>query len=84
MRDICRRDATCMCWPMASSCRPAWKTTAMMVLISATAEGKTELIGFEVGVRDSTQSWREVLIDVKQRGLQIATEIAVGDGALGF
>jgi putative transposase len=56
----------------------------MLVLIGATPEGKKELIGFQVGVRESTQSWRELLIDVKQRGLQIAPEIAVGDGALGF
>ena len=56
----------------------------MLVLIGATPEGRKELIGFQVGVRESTQSWRELLIDVKQRGLQIAPEIAVGDGALGF
>lgn len=56
----------------------------MLVLIGATPEGKKELIGFQVGVRESAQSWREFLIDVKQRGLQIAPEIAVGDGALGF
>jgi transposase-like protein len=56
----------------------------MLVLIGATPEGKKELIGFQVGVRESTQSWRELLIDVKRRGLQIAPEIAVGDGALGF
>ena len=35
-------------------------------------------------MRESAQSWRELLIDIKQRGLQIAPEIAVGDGALGF
>jgi putative transposase len=56
----------------------------ILVLIGATPEGKKELIGFQVGVRESTQSWRELLIDVKRRGLQIAPEIAVGDGALGF
>jgi len=56
----------------------------MLVLIGATPEGKKELIGFQVGVRESAQSWRELLIDMKQRGLQIAPEIAVGDGALGF
>jgi len=56
----------------------------MLVLIGATPEGKKELIGFQVGVRESAQSWRELLLDVKQRGLQIAPEIAVGDGALGF
>jgi putative transposase len=54
------------------------------VLIDATSEGKKELIGFEVGVRESAQSWREQLVDLKSRGLSIATEVAVGDGALGF
>jgi putative transposase len=56
----------------------------MLVLIGATPEGKKELIGFQVGVRESAQSWRELLIDLRKRGLQIAPEIAVGDGALGF
>ena len=56
----------------------------MLVLIGATPEGKKELIGFQVGVRESAQSWRELLIDIRQRGLQIAPELAVGDGALGF
>jgi putative transposase len=56
----------------------------MLVLIGATPEGKKELIGFQVGVRESAQSWRELLVDVKRRGLKIAPEIAVGDGALGF
>jgi len=39
---------------------------------------------FQVGVRESAQSWRELLIDVKRRGLKITPEIAVGDGVLGF
>ena len=56
----------------------------MLVLIGATPEGKKELVGFQVGVRESAQSWRELLIEVKRRGLAIAPEIAVGDGALGF
>ena len=56
----------------------------MLVLIGATPEGRKELIGFQVGVRESTQSWRELLVDMKSRGLAIAPEIAVGDGALGF
>src|SRR2546428_3168450 len=56
----------------------------MLVLIGATPEGKKELIGFQVGVRESAQSWRELLIEVKSRGLTTAPEIAVGDGALGF
>jgi putative transposase len=56
----------------------------MLVLIGATPEGKKELVGFQVGVRESAQSWRELLVEVKRRGLTIAPEIAVGDGALGF
>ncbi|MGD5489517.1 transposase, partial [Xanthomonas citri pv. citri] len=43
----------------------------ILVLIGATPEGKKELVGFQVGVRESAQSWRELLIDVKQRGLRI-------------
>jgi putative transposase len=56
----------------------------MLVLLGATPEGKKELIGFQVGVRESAQSWRELLVDLKSRGLNIAPEVAVGDGALGF
>jgi len=56
----------------------------MLVLIGATPEGKKELLGFQVGVRESTQSWRELLVDLKARGLTIAPELATGDGALGF
>ena len=56
----------------------------MLVVIGATPEGKKELLGFQVGVRESAQSWRELLIELKARGLAIAPELATGDGALGF
>ena len=56
----------------------------MLVLIGATPEGKKELLGFQVGVRESAQSWRELLVDLKARGLVVAPELATGDGALGF
>jgi putative transposase len=56
----------------------------MLVLIGATPEGKKELIGFQVGVRESAQSWRELLVDLKARGLTLAPALATGDGALGF
>ncbi len=56
----------------------------MLVLIGATPEGKKELIGFQTGVRESAQSWRELLIDIKRCGLEIAPDLAIGDGALGF
>ena len=56
----------------------------ILVIIGATPEGRKELLGFHVGVRESAQSWRELLIDIKARGLAMAPEVAVGDGALGF
>ena len=56
----------------------------MLVVIGATPEGKKELIGFQVGTRESAQSWRELLVDLKARGLSVSPKIAVGDGALGF
>ena len=56
----------------------------MLGLIGATPEGKKELIGFQVGMRESAQSWRELLVDLRARGLTIAPELATGDGALGF
>ena len=48
----------------------------MLVMIGATPEGKKELVGFQVGVRESAQSWRELLVDLKARGLAAAPEIA--------
>ena len=56
----------------------------MLVLIGATPEGRKELIGFQVGMRESAQSWHELLVDLKARGLTIAPQVATGDGALGF
>jgi len=56
----------------------------MLVILGATPEGKKELLGFQVGVRESAQSWRELLVDLKARGLSAPPELAVGDGALGF
>jgi len=56
----------------------------MLVIIGATPEGRKELVGFQVGVRESAQSWRELLVDIQARGLTTAPELAVADGALGF
>jgi transposase-like protein len=56
----------------------------ILVLIGATPEGKKELIGFQSGYRESAQSRRELLAGLKARGLSVAPELAIGDGALGF
>jgi transposase-like protein len=60
------------------------QTECMLVIIGATPEGKKELLGFQVGFRESSQSWKELLVDLKAKGLTIAPELATGDGALGF
>jgi putative transposase len=56
----------------------------LLVIIGATPEGKKEFVGLIDGVRESAQSWRELLLDLKRRGLAIGFELAVADGALGF
>src|SRR5512147_2872296 len=56
----------------------------ILVLMGATAEGKKELIAITDGYRESEQSWTELLLDVKSRGLEIDPSLAIGDGALGF
>lgn len=56
----------------------------ILVLMGATKDGKKELIAVADGYRESAQSWKELLLDVKSRGLEIEPKLAVGDGALGF
>ena len=56
----------------------------ILVIIGATPEGKKELLGFTDGARESAQDWRELLLYLKNRGLVVAPELAVADGALGF
>ena len=56
----------------------------ILVLIGATAEGKKELLGISDGYRESEESWKELLLDLKQRGLTIDPKLATGDGSLGF
>jgi transposase-like protein len=56
----------------------------VLVLMGSTASGEKELISIQDGYRESEQSWLELLLDLKQRGLKISPLAAVGDGALGF
>jgi transposase-like protein len=56
----------------------------ILVVMGATADGKKELIAVADGFRESEQSWRALLLDLKARGLVIDPKLAVGDGALGF
>lgn len=58
--------------------------TCILVVIGATANGEKELLAVHDGVRESEESWKEVLLSLRDRGLAIAPKIAIGDGALGF
>jgi len=63
---------------------PGNNKQCILVLMGATSDGRKELIAIAEGYRESAQSWRELLLDVKNRGLSQAAKLATGDGALGF
>jgi putative transposase len=57
----------------------------MLVLIGADEQGRKELLAIEDGYRESAQSWRELLLRLRdENGLKLDPELATGDGALGF
>ena len=56
----------------------------ILVLIGASANGTKEFVAISDGYRESEQSWLEVLVSLKARGLHTAPKLAIGDGALGF
>jgi len=67
-----------------SGLRAEQQRLCVLVVIGLNELGEKHFLAIEDGVRESTQSWREVLLDLKQRGLEEAPRVAVGDGALGF
>ena len=56
----------------------------VLVVIGVNARGEKRFLAIEDGVRESTQSWREVLLGMRQRGFTRPPKLAVGDGAMGF
>ncbi|MBC8553697.1 MAG: IS256 family transposase [Candidatus Brocadiales bacterium] len=54
-----------------------------LVVIGVNERGQKRFLAIEDGVRESTQSWREVLLKLKSRGMNVP-ELAIGDGAMGF
>ncbi len=56
----------------------------ILVVMGATLDGKKELVAIADGYRESAQSWKEILLDLKKRGLEHPPLLAIGDGALGF
>ncbi len=55
-----------------------------LVIIGVNSRGQKHFLAIEDGVRESKQSWREVLLSLRQRGLTMPPKLAIGDGALGF
>jgi putative transposase len=60
------------------------ENSCILVVMGADAEGKKELLAVSDGYRESKSAWREILLDLKRRGLKVGPKLAVGDGALGF
>ena len=56
----------------------------VLVIVGADEFGRKELLAMTDGFRESTESWRELLLDLKRRGLEQDPKLAIGDGALGF
>ena len=54
-----------------------------LVIVGVNRRGEKHFLAIEAGVRESTQSWREVVLRLKSRGVN-TPKLAVGDGALGF
>lgn len=56
----------------------------ILVIMGATVDGTKELIAVSPGYRESAMSWKEILLSLRNRGLTVAPELAIADGALGF
>jgi transposase-like protein len=56
----------------------------LLVIMGVTPDGKKERVAIADGFRESKASWQEVLLGLRQRGLQSGPLLAVGDGAMGF
>ena len=86
----CQRDMRGVRWvywwadAIYSGLRAEGQKLCALVIIGVNEWGKKHFLTIEDGIRESTQSWREVLLGLKQRGLDVPPKLAVGDGALGF
>ena len=60
------------------------QASCILVVMGADSTGKKELLAVSDGYRESKASWREILLDLKRRGMREGPKLAIGDGALGF
>ena len=86
----CRRDVGRDRWVylwadgIYSGLRAERQQLCVLVIIGVNERGEKHFLAIEDGVRESTQSWRDVLLELKKRSLEVPPKLAVGDGALGF
>ncbi|MTH79472.1 IS256 family transposase [Paracoccus aestuariivivens] len=64
--------------------RMAEEKQCVLVIVGADEYGRKELLAMTDGFRESAENWRELLLDLKRRGLKQDPKLAIGDGALGF
>ena len=64
--------------------RMAEERQCVLVIVGADEYGRKELLAMIDGFRESAESWRELLLDLRRRGLKQDPNLAIGDGALGF
>ena len=89
-REWCQRDLSQDRWVylwadgIYSGLRAEGERLCVLVIVGVNEQGEKHFLAIEEGVRESKQSWREVLLDLKRRGLEQAPKLAIGDGALGF
>jgi putative transposase len=60
------------------------EVSCILVVMGADSTGKKELLAVSDGYRESKAAWREILLDLKRRGMEQGPKLAIGDGALGF
>jgi putative transposase len=58
--------------------------SCILVIMAADERGNKELLAVSDGYRESKASWRELLLDLRRRGVREGPKLAIGDGALGF
>lgn len=56
----------------------------LLVIIGVKPDGSKERVAIGDGLRELKESWRDLLLDLKERGLKTGPLLATGDGAMGF
>lgn len=58
--------------------------SCILVIVGAKYNGEKEILAVAAGYRESEESWKELLLELKDRGMNVDPKLAIADGALGF